>query len=488
MSTRLYSPVVRGTVSVLAVLLVAVAVPAVTITIDHTTTYQTIVGFGGSVGNTPSNLADILMNDGGVSVLRVDWCETTDPNFGNTKTCYDAATVKPVVVGSCWSPPASMKDNNNLNNGGHLKTTSYNAFGDYAIQKLQSFKSMYGTDLYALSPQNEPQFAVFYASCIYTGADLIQVMKLIGQKIEAAGLNTKIFLPEDMYEAWASSPYFPPLMLDPSAQAYVDALAFHGYSADGVTPAQMNSGVLANMYRQTGSKGWELWQTENAGSMGMSYATDVIACLRYGKVSMYLKYGLVGDAPGMVGSLDEYYICQGQRTRTFYAAKTINKFITRGCVQLKSTSSDSAQFTAFVAFRDPAKNALAISMVTGSQAQSVQIAGSDLPSSFEKWVTNLSTDCVNQGSQPSSATFSIPANSVVTLYGTSYNPSTSVHGTRRAAVLGRGGPLLHTRGVYRIDGRSLGVPGSTGYEGVVIDRRKSASAPAGQAARRVSVD
>jgi hypothetical protein len=204
----------------------------------------------------------------------------------------------------------------------------------------------------------------------------------------------------------------------------------------------------------------------------MNYAWDVIACLRYGKISMYLKYGLIGDAPGMVGSLDEYYICQGARTRTFFAAKTINKFITRGSIQLKSTSSDSATFTTFVAFHDPAKHALAISMVTGAQAQTIQLAGSNLPSSFELWVTNTSTDCVNQGSSPSSGTFTIPANSVATLYGTGYTPSaTGVRERPRGIAVNSTVGRSATGGAFSMDGRRL-APSATpaAYRGVVVSK------------------
>ncbi len=461
-----------------SVLVSAVSVCAVTITIDPTTTYQTIVGFGGSVGGTPSNLAGTLMNDGAVSALRVDYCEVTGHNLGATKGCYDAATVKPVIVGSCWSPPAHMKDNGSLNNGGHLLPEYYDDFADYTVGQLQAFRDMYGVEMYALSPQNEPQFEIFYASCVYTGADLIEVMKLIGRRIEAAGLTTKLFLPEDMYWAWANSPYFPPLMQDPEAQSYVHALAFHGYTADGVTPADMSAGVLSNMYRQTSAKGWELWQTENAGSMGMGYARDVIGCLRYGRLSMYLKYSLVGDEPGMVGSLDEYYICRGERTLTHYVAKTINTFITRGSVQLKSTSSDSALFTSFVAFHDPARNALAITMVTGDQSQSIQLAGPNLPSEFEIWVTNESTNCQNQGTVPSDGTFSIPANSVATLYGTGYHP-TAVRAARGVAVRQPGESNPGRPGLFTIDGRRLNHAPSRlgGYHGVVIEHAQSLARP-----------
>jgi len=462
---------------------VAIARAAVTITIDHTVTYQTIVGFGGQVNGGYSGFANDLMNDACVSVLRYDWCGGFD-----NKAFYDAATEKPVIVASCWSPPGNWKDNGSSTNGGHLLPAYYDDLADMAVNHLRSFKqTMGGVELYALSPQNEPQFATFYNSCIYTGADLIQVMKLMGQRIASAGLTTRIFLPEDMYAAWSANPYFPPLMQDPAAQAYVHALAFHGYTADGVTAAQMSAGTLSNMYRQTHGKGWELWQTENAGSFGMRYAWDVIGCLRYGKVSMYLKYGMIGDAPGLVGDVNEYYITGGRKTLTYYTAKTIHKFIRRGSVQLKSTSSDSATLSSFVAFRDPARNALAVTIVTGSQAQSVQLQGAGLPSTMELWVTNTNTNCVSQGSQSSSATFNIPANSVATLYGTGYSPVTAVQGPRAAAVTDADDDLLRGS-VYRLDGRRLeqSASGRSLYHGVVIEGNLDAGTRDGLRAAQVS--
>jgi hypothetical protein len=89
-------------------------------------------------------------------------------------------------------------------------------------------------------------------------------------------------------------------------------------------------------------------------------------------------------------------------------------------VQLRSASPDSTTFAAFVAFYDSAASALAVTMVTGNTPQSIALQGANLPASFQKWVTNATTLCVNQGNVANGATVDIPANSVVTLYGTGY--------------------------------------------------------------------
>jgi len=167
--------------------------------------------------------------------------------------------------------------------------------------------------------------------------------------------------------------------------------------------------------------GWELWQTEAAGTGSIAYANDVIACLRYGKVSMYLKYDLVGNSGGLVGTVDQYCIYQGNKTLTYYVGKTISKFIRPGAVQLKSTSSDSTTYSNFVAFYDRNASALAVTLATGSSSQTVTLAGPGLPSTFQKWVTNTSANRVNQGNV-GPAGIELPANSAITLYGTGYTP------------------------------------------------------------------
>jgi O-glycosyl hydrolase len=440
----------------------AISAAALTITIDPSKRYQTIVGFGGSPNDanpTTAALASDLVNDACVSVMRDDWCNTWPglTNFWNAG-CH-------TMVASCWSPPASMKDNGSTANGGHLLASKYDAFAQYTVQQLNAFKTQYGGELYALSPQNEPAFVESYNSCIYDGADLIQVMKVIGQKIRQAGLHTKIFLPEDVYDNWnADGKYFGPLLQDSVATSYVSALAFHGYTANGITPAQMSAGQLGRMYTQAHSKGWQLWQTENAGSKNLNYAYDVIACLRYGKVSMYMKFDIVA---GNTGS-DEYYIAGSTKNLTYYVAKCINKFIRPGAVQIGSSSPDSATFGAFVAFYDSAASALTVTLATAATAQTLTLAGANLPATFQKWVANSSTNCVDQGNVSPSSSITIPANSVTSLYATGYTPP--VTGVRTPSALVR--PARRTAGterVYDVGGRRMAMQhGSAAGLAVVV--------------------
>jgi O-glycosyl hydrolase len=432
-------------------LVYSAAFSAVDITIDHQTRYQTIVGFGGQASGS-SEQAHEMVTDMGLSVIRVDWCE----DYMAAKPFWDAGCR--TIVGSCWSPPAYMKTNGQTGGGGSLKPEMYDDFTNFAIERLRAFETGYGGPMYALSPQNEPAFAVFYKSCTYEGEDLIRIAQMIGERMEAENIDTKLMVHEDMYYSFFDD-FLRALIDNPQAQQYVDALAFHGYTADGVSPAEMNASYLQRMNMVTDRYGYELWQTENAGSMGLPYATDVIACLRYGKVSMYLKYGLSQSDVGMVGSEDEFYYFKGNKTITYYVAKTISKFIRPGAVQLRSVSSDSTEFTNFVAFYDENASTLTVTLATGDSPQTISLSGTDLPSQFDMWLTTSSVKCENQGTvSPDNIT--IPANGVVALVGRDYTPpavATAVDRPAPAAGVNRAMAVQSDHaGYYSIQGRYLG--------------------------------
>src|ERR1044071_950056 len=72
------------------------------------------------------------------------------------------------VFATIWSPPAWMKTNNSITNGGNLRTDRYAHFAKYCAAMGPGFQQRFGVPLYALSPQNEPVFAEPYVSCVYS--------------------------------------------------------------------------------------------------------------------------------------------------------------------------------------------------------------------------------------------------------------------------------------------------------------------------------
>ena len=64
------------------------------------------------------------------------------------------------LMASPWSPPAWMKTGKNLfgGSGGTLRAECYDVYADYFVKFLQAYESK-GSPVYAITPQNEPQYA-----------------------------------------------------------------------------------------------------------------------------------------------------------------------------------------------------------------------------------------------------------------------------------------------------------------------------------------
>src|ERR1700761_9611472 len=106
-------------------------------------------------------------------------------------------------LSSAWSPPAWMKTNNN-SYAGELKPAMYQQYADYLAAYVLEYKKRYGIEIYAISPQNEPNFTptLKYASCRWTGGQMAKFLRenLI-PTFAAKGVTAKIAV--DEHEHWS---------------------------------------------------------------------------------------------------------------------------------------------------------------------------------------------------------------------------------------------------------------------------------------------
>ncbi len=131
----------RALTCAMAVLLAGHAA-AQTVTITPTQTYQTVRGFGGMNGAgwindlTPAQV-DLAYGSGtgqiGLSILRM----RIDPSSSGWATQVPTATrvhaLGGLVFATPWTPPAYMKSNNSLTNGGKLLTNYYGAYTQHLL-------------------------------------------------------------------------------------------------------------------------------------------------------------------------------------------------------------------------------------------------------------------------------------------------------------------------------------------------------------------
>ena len=71
---------------------------------------------------------------------------------------------------SPWSPPAFMKDNKNMLEGGKLLPEYYQSWANYYVKFIESYEKE-GVPVWGLTIQNEPMAKQRWESCIYTAEE-----------------------------------------------------------------------------------------------------------------------------------------------------------------------------------------------------------------------------------------------------------------------------------------------------------------------------
>jgi glucuronoarabinoxylan endo-1,4-beta-xylanase len=318
-------------------------------TVDFAATRQTIRGFGGSSAwitdlNAHPGMADRLFgNTGaqqiGLSILRVRIDPTPDPgNHSNWATELNNAKLASArgarVIATPWSPPASMKSNGNVNNGGSLNTASYADYANY-LQSFVTYMQNGGAPLYAISLQNEPDWAPSYESCVWTGAQFKDWLTN-----HASVLTTKIIMPEAVnFTNGSIFALADPSLNDPAAAAHVDIVAGHLY------------GTAPKPYPNAVSKGKEVWITEHTvdttGLPGaMELAREIHESMTVGNYNAYLYWWLqnwiVGNnSPYVVGLINDPAL-DLEITKNGYVMGQFAKFVRPDYVRTDATANPSA--------------------------------------------------------------------------------------------------------------------------------------------------
>ena len=132
------------------------------------------------------------------------------------------------ILGSPWSAPAWMKDNDNLK-GGHLKQDSYAAYAEYFVRYIQGMQAE-GINLDAITVQNEPLNPKNTPSMVmFEPEEDTFIAQYLGPAFARAGIHTGI----QIYDHNADVPSYPlSILADPAAHRYVTGIAMHLYGGD----------------------------------------------------------------------------------------------------------------------------------------------------------------------------------------------------------------------------------------------------------------
>jgi glucuronoarabinoxylan endo-1,4-beta-xylanase len=231
--------------------------------VDFGTSEQIIRGFGASevfFGVLPSSQITELYGQSsgqvGLSIMRVQiapatWTSSTQtavtsawtPELTNAKA---AQALGATIFATPWTPPASMKSNNNTV-GGSLNTSSYADYANY-LEAFVNYATSIGVNLYAVSMQNEPDASVTYVSCSWTGAQMDAWVAGYGSVLTTGANPVKLIMPES--ESFITS-LSDPALNDSAAVGNISIVGGHLY---GATPFY---------YTNAENKGKDVWMTEH---------------------------------------------------------------------------------------------------------------------------------------------------------------------------------------------------------------------------------
>jgi len=144
------------------------------------------------------------------------------------KKAIDATGGKLTLFASPWSPPAFMKDNNNMLHGGKLLPEFYQSWADYYAKFIKHYEKE-GINVWGISIQNEPMATQTWESCIYFAEDERDFLKnYLGPTMVKEGLSDKKIIVwdhnRDLIVQRAQA-----ILSDPDAAKYVWGIGFHWY-------------------------------------------------------------------------------------------------------------------------------------------------------------------------------------------------------------------------------------------------------------------
>lgn len=138
------------------------------------------------------------------------------------------------IFASAWSPPAWMKDNQSLTNGGHVLRQYYPILAQYYCKAIQAYAAQ-GIPIYAMTVQNEPGIPTRYPSCEYTAEEERDFVKVLANELRKNDLQTKIWIYDESFSTFdggsSTINYISTILSDKAAFAAVDGIGFHDYNS-----------------------------------------------------------------------------------------------------------------------------------------------------------------------------------------------------------------------------------------------------------------
>ena len=375
------------------------------ITVNPTTTYQSMVGFGASltdaaawnIANSPrrDEVMNALFNPGsgvGLSFLRQpigasDFARSfytyddgsADPGLSRFSVAHDNSYILPLVkqakslnpklsiMASPWSAPAWMKTGNNLI-GGSLSDSRVGVFADYLTKFAQAYQAA-GAPIDYLSVQNEPKFSPpGYPGMLMSATQQTTVINNLAPKLRSAGQNTKIL---GYDHNWDDTTYAQ--TVNNGAGGNVAGSAWHCYAGSPSGQSTVHNA----------QPGKDIFFTECSGTQSANASSTFSDSLRWQGINLAIgatrnwartvttwNMALDNNHGPVIGSCTN---CMGVATvngssvtynAEYYVLGHLSKFVQPGAVRISSTAYGDGGIQN-VAFRNPDGKIVLVALNSG---------------------------------------------------------------------------------------------------------------------------
>ena len=196
--------------------------------------YNPIDGIGYTLARTSINSCDFssasytYVADKDISLKTFNISPDLKYRVPFIKQAITAAGGKLTLFASPWSPPAWMKDNNDMLHGGKLLPAYNQTWANYFVKFIREYEKI-GIPIWGVSVQNEPMAKQTWESCIFTAGEEKDFVKyFLGPTLHKSGLeNKKVIIWDhnrDLVLQRANE-----IFNDKEAAKYIWGIGFHWY-------------------------------------------------------------------------------------------------------------------------------------------------------------------------------------------------------------------------------------------------------------------
>jgi glucosylceramidase len=251
-----------------------------------------------------------------------------------------------------WSAPGYMKTNGTDAAGGAicgLPETSCaggdwrQAYANYLVQYVKFYRSA-GVRITDLGFTNEPDFVATYASMKLDGAQLADMLTVLGPTVKASGLRLKIVCCDAT--GWQNQAAFMNIIAaDPSAARWVHTYSAHLYSSQPTSPLPTGKDVWMTEWQAGGTPFNQAWD-DGTATAGITLAESINNTLTLGNADAYLYF--FAASLGATGAFMQLNGTTFTVSKRLWAMAAYSRFIRPGAFRVSaSTGNPALEITAF---------------------------------------------------------------------------------------------------------------------------------------------